>query len=148
MEQLVHIQDTDISVKEYNGQHDNGLNNRCIYVSLAYDGLVKVGVTKNYSKREKDLSSTEHGKIVKYFVTEKCINAFKVEKMIHEKLKEFNYFGEWYNADFDYIKKVVSGVFSDNAVFLKEIKPKETKARYKCDTMLDYFRRNEVLINE
>lgn len=123
------------------------MNNRLIYVALSLDGLIKIGVTKDYRKREKGLSNTEHGKIVKHFETGRCTNSFEVEKLIHEKMKPYQHFGEWYKTDFEYAVRIVKEIFSSTAVKEREIQRKDTKAKYRCDTLLDYFHRNEVEIN-
>lgn len=146
MSELVHIGDSDISKREYKNRHDNGLNYRSVYVAMATDGLVKVGVSKNYNKRERELSRTMHGKIMQNFTTEKCLNAFEVEKEVHNRLCEYRYFGEWYDVDFEYVVNLVKDVFAETALFESNT-TEETRAKYQCNTLLDYFHRNEVLVD-
>lgn len=149
MNELIHIGNVDISVKEYkNMEIFNRLNHRSIYVAMANDRLIKVGVTMDYSKRDKPLSNAGHGKIIRNFETEKCLNSFEVEREIHKRLDKYRCYGEWYKADFDFVVKTVKELFSKTAVLQKDAEPEKTKAKYRCNTLLDYFHRNEVLINE
>lgn len=121
------------------------LNHRLIYAVAFSDGLVKIGVTKEFSRREKALSNTEHGKITKCFKTERCVNSFEIEKVVHEKMRKYNYFGEWYKIDFDYAVSIIKELFSSLTVFEKAEKNNKS-TKYECDTLLDYFHRNEVEI--
>lgn len=119
---------------------------RSLYVVLAEDGLVKIGVTKNICHRVKGIRNSGHGKVINYFVTEKCKNSYSIEKMIHDELKKYMISGEWFNIPYksavDYVKKIFD-IYTDKC---KESISNQGKSVYACETLLDYFERKEVKV--
>ena len=117
---------------------------RSVYVILAEDGLVKIGVTKNIYQRVKNIRNYGHGKVVDYFATEKCKNSYSIEKMIHDGLNEYRISGEWFDIPYksavDNVKKIFE-IYTDKC---KETANDNMKSAYMCNTLLDYFDRKEV----
>lgn len=88
-----------------------------IYVILSENGNVKIGVSKNVEKRISAIKGASGYKIKDCFVTEKCSNAFEIEKMAHEYFKEKRLFGEWFKADFKEAVDVVKSLHENFSRF-------------------------------
>ena len=57
-----------------------------IYI-MECDGFYKVGVSQDVKKRQKQLQIGNGKKIKVLYSSNKCINAFEVENLIHKKYK-------------------------------------------------------------
>ena len=119
---------------------------RSLYVVLAEDGLVKIGVTKNIYHRVKGIRNSGHGKVVDYFVTEKCKNSYSIEKMIHDELKECMISGEWFDIPYKSAVDCVKEIFDVYTDKCKESVSNQEKSAYVCETLLDYFERKEAKV--
>lgn len=81
-----------------------------VYVFLADDETVKIGVSKNVEQRIKAIQSTSGKSIVKTFITEKCSNPYKIETVVLSHFSSKRCCGEWIKEDFDtaiaYVKEI------------------------------------------
>ena len=79
-----------------------GWNWKHIYAMLADDGKVKIGISKCVHDRVRKIENSKGVKITDYSYTEKCSNPYMIEQMIHEELKDFRHFGEWFTVTFEH----------------------------------------------
>ena len=76
-------------------------NPKCVYVLLASDNTVKVGVTKDFELRKRVVQN-QSGKLVKKsYSTEICSNAYEIENEVKKTLLPKRLCEEWYTEDYD-----------------------------------------------
>lgn len=95
----------------------NKWNWKNIYVMLADDGKVKIGVSKDVSKRIKSIENAKEVKIINTFKTKKCSNPHTVERACHELFKDNRVFGEWFDLNFEVAINGVKDIFNKYAKF-------------------------------
>lgn len=86
-------------VKEYNGITINTKSGH-VYVLLASDGSIKIGMSKNVPGRIKDIESTTKKTIVTYYVSEYIDDSLALESYMHMIFKNHRTKGEWFDVDF------------------------------------------------
>ena len=82
-------------------------NPKCVYVILAKDNTVKVGITSNFKRRMQEIQSTSGKKIVEYYKTDECSNAERIEALVKNEFKDKHILGEWFSCDFEEIRNSV-----------------------------------------
>ena len=89
------------------------MSNRSIYI-IEFNGLHKIGVSKNPTKRLKQFSLGKQAKIIHVYDS---VIPFKLESMLHDIFKHKKISGEWFKdlneEDIDYIKNFNEGVYSE-----------------------------------
>ena len=90
-------------------------NPKVVYVLLAKDKTVKVGITGNFEKRMCTIQTASGKEIVDYFHTPICSNANEIESKTKKKYKKYNILGEWFNCRFDKMVKFVKREFDANS---------------------------------
>lgn len=96
-------------VKKYSSSNCNGY----LYVILADNEEIKIGITKDVYVRFCDIEWQYGIKIKNWYVTESFENYPKLEKELHCKYSRFRIKGEWFNIDFH---KTVEYVQSINLI--------------------------------
>ena len=94
-----------------------GWNWKHIYAMLADDGKVKIGISKCVHDRVRKIENSKGVKITDYSYTEKCSNPYMIEQMIHEELKDFRHFGEWFTVTFEHAVSTMNSIFKKHAKF-------------------------------
>lgn len=94
-----------------------GWNWKHVYAMLADDGRVKIGISKCVHDRVREIENGKEVKITDYSYTEKCSNPYMVERMIHEELKDFRHFGEWFTVAFEHAVSTMDSIFKKYAKF-------------------------------
>ena len=94
-----------------------GWNWKHVYAMLADDGKVKIGISKCVHDRVKKIENSKEVKITNYSYTEKCSNPYMVERMIHEELKDFRHFGEWFTVAYEHAVSTMNSIFKKYAKF-------------------------------
>lgn len=92
-------------------------NWKSIYVFLAKDKKVKIGVSGDVQRRLKDIEYAAGIDIIDYFSTDLCSNPYLVEKICHEVFNDCRIFGEWFSVDFQDAVNGVKAVFDNHARF-------------------------------
>lgn len=92
----------------------NVKNPKVVYVLLAEDKSVKVGITCNFEKRMLAIQSSSGKRIIKYFHTPFCSNANEIEVKVKEKYKNKTILGEWFNCKFESMVRFVKKEFERN----------------------------------
>lgn len=88
-----------------------------IYVMLASDGRVKIGIGKDVNKQILEIQNTEEVKILKVYKTELCSNPYTIERMCHDFFKDRCSFGVWFNISYDDAVSTLEDFFKKNAEF-------------------------------
>lgn len=91
-----------------------------IYIFLSENGNVKIGVSKNVTKRIKTIEGASGYKICDFFITEKCSNAYEIENELHKHFSRNRLYGEWFNVDFREAVKATKEIYSRLSDFTKE----------------------------
>lgn len=79
-----------------------------VYVVFNPDtNRTKVGVSENMRQRLSNLIADSGCKLQLIYNTVRILNAEFYESKIHERLKEYNYLGEWFTLDCNKIKEIV-----------------------------------------
>lgn len=90
---------------------------KSVYVLLADDGSVKIGVSNNVSHRKHTLENYTGKTIVNYFYTNQCSNSFKIESMAHDYFSKDKIYGEWFNIDFRDACEYVKNLYDNFATY-------------------------------
>ncbi len=99
---------------------------KCVYVILFSDNIVKVGVSKDFESRIKIHKMNTHLDYIKYYTTEKCSNAFTIEKAVKKHFRKYARYGaEWLDVSFDTVKEFVEKTFNEIAEFADTTKVDE-----------------------
>lgn len=93
---------------------------KSVYVMKTDNGTIKIGISKDVSKRAKALNCLYPFNIIDFYKTKPCSNAFEIEKIMHTKFSKEKYFGEWFYADYDYTVSCLKNVFSKKAEFVEK----------------------------
>ncbi len=80
-----------------------------IYI-MECDGFYKVGVSQDVKKRQKQLQIGNGKKIKVLYSSNKCINAFEVENLIHKKYKTYQTTNEWFKCDLETVLSIISTI--------------------------------------
>lgn len=75
-------------------------NGGYVYILLADDKTVKVGITVNPYTRILQIESASGKNIIDWVVSNVCSNYREIEKNIHDEFKIYRLNGEWFNVDF------------------------------------------------
>ena len=86
-----------------------------VYVMLASDGRVKIGIGKDVDKQILEIQNTEEVKILKVYKTELCSNPYTIERMCHDFFKDRRSFGVWFNISYDDAVSALKDFFKKNA---------------------------------
>lgn len=89
---------------------------RYLYAIETEFGRLKIGYSINLQRRIYQFENLGGSRIVRSYFSEKCINAPQVEARLHQKLKEFNVFGEWYELSFEDAVKAIKETIADIGV--------------------------------
>lgn len=98
---------------------------KVIYVISDNQGITKIGVTKNFKKRVKNLSKTSGRIIVKEFKTTYCSNAFEIERELHKIYAPYRINGEWFKCDFEEAVIKTLSVFLNKSERIEKTEPKK-----------------------
>lgn len=99
---MIEIKNEIIAVNFDTAMNDKNIKNpKVVYVLLAEDKSVKVGITCNFEKRMLAIQSSSGKRIINYFHTPFCSNANEIETKAKEKYKNKNILGEWFNCKFE-----------------------------------------------
>lgn len=71
-----------------------------VYICLANDNTVKIGVTKYPYSRLRQIETSSGKEILNWYVKEPCKNYKEIEKQIHKEFKKCRLKGEWFNCNF------------------------------------------------
>lgn len=82
-------------------------NGGYVYILLAIDNTVKVGITVNPYKRIRNIETSSGKFISDWVLSSPCSNYRDIESSMHKKLKKFNLEGEWYEHSFEAIKQLL-----------------------------------------
>lgn len=84
-----------------------GKNGGYVYVLLANDNTVKIGVTMNPYKRISQIETASGKEIVDWFISEPCLNYTAIESKLHRYFSDARLKGEWFNIKYnDAIKEL------------------------------------------
>ena len=87
------------SLKETNGGY--------VYVLLANDSTVKIGVTINPYKRISQIETASGKEIVDWFISQPCLNYIDIENNLHNHFAKARLKGEWFDIKYnDAVKKL------------------------------------------
>lgn len=93
------------------------INEGKVYVFQNEIGLVKIGCSKNVSKRKKTLETQSGKRAIGFYCTSGCSNQYKVEQVAHRTLKKCRVEGEWFKCDFETAVQAVNDAFLSTAEF-------------------------------
>ena len=91
------IEQPTVSTREF---HKVFINPKAVYVLLAKDGTVKVGITSNFQKRLRAIQTASGKEIVKHYSTPMCSNAYRIENLAKSKFKKSQILGEWFECEY------------------------------------------------
>lgn len=92
-------------------------NWKSVYVLLASDGKVKIGISKDAASRTNAIEWSKEVRIMDVYSTALCSNPYSVERICHDSLKEYQVFGKWFEVDFDTAVEKVKDIFNEYARF-------------------------------
>ena len=92
---------------------------KSVYVLLADDGTIKIGVSKNVLQRIGALQGASGKKIIESFCTPKCSNAYFIESIILKHYLFNKTYGEWINGNYTEVVNYTKEIFEK----VKEFKP-------------------------
>ena len=95
---------------------------KVVYLLLAKDKSVKVGVTRDLEKRKNQLQNTSGKEIIDCFATGYCSNPYFLERLFKNNFVENRIVGEWYHVDFEVAKSFLTDIYISNAVKKKKEK--------------------------
>ena len=98
-----------------------------VYVLLANDNSVKIGVSNNVEHRKHVIENYIGKEIVKYHYTPLCSNPFKIENMAHKYFNKNNIYGEWFDIDYEEACRYVESLFDLCASFSYKSKKYENE---------------------
>ena len=114
--------------------HEVLIDPKTVYVLLAKDGTVKVGVTSNFQKRLCAIQTASGKEIIQYYSTPICSNVYRIENLTKNKFKKSQILGEWFDCEY---KAMVNSV--------KELFEKYHEIKYISSA--EYEKRCEKMIN-
>lgn len=91
---------------------------KSIYVLLADDNSVKIGVSNNIKHRINTLENQTGKRIINYYITKPCSNSYEIEKMAHIHFKNNRIYGEWFNIDFNEAYEYVKNLYKNMATYI------------------------------
>lgn len=91
-------------------------SNKLIYVVGYTDGIVKIGVTKDFKSR---ISALKNGRTPNKFYVALTSDGFDVESLSQKNIKEHNTNGEYFECDFEVAKSSVE-IFVKEPVILSD----------------------------
>lgn len=106
---------------------------KSIYIMQSENGEIKIGVSKNVEQRKRSIENNRMISVTRFYKTKPCSNAFDIEKLMHERFKDFRIRGEWFSCDMESAISVLDRVFEENAIF---------HISNRKETLFDYFRKN------
>ena len=112
---------------------------KSVYVLLADDGSVKIGVSNNVEYRKHVLENYTGKNITKTYFTPPCSNSFAIEKLSHTYFQENRIYGEWFNIDYSEACTYVSNLYSNMATYIYRNKIDDEKA------MIELFRKTHLI---
>lgn len=74
---------------------------KCLYIFQLSDKTVKIGVSKNPQQRINTLSKQSGKKVINQWISNLLINAFKIEKELHEFFSSKRLEGEYFQINFN-----------------------------------------------
>ena len=90
---------------------------KSIYVLLADDGTVKIGVSNNVNHRKRTIENYTGKIIQKFYYTSLCSNPFEIESNAHNHFKSNRIYGEWFDIDYDSACEYVKYLYNNMAIF-------------------------------
>ena len=103
------------NLKETNGGY--------VYVLLADDNTVKIGVTVNPFKRVSQIETASGKEIIDWTLSKPCSNYLEIEKELHDHFSKSRLKGEWFNIEYPEAKELL------NKFKLEDIQPQNLKDR-------------------
>lgn len=91
------------------------VNPKVIYVLLAEDNTVKVGITSNFAKRLSSIQSGSGKRIIEYYFTDFCSNAIEIETQIKSHFKEEKLLGEWFKCSYQKMVGYLKDLFKKSS---------------------------------
>lgn len=106
--------ENEIILKEVNGENDLYLlRPKSIYILLADDNSVKIGVSNNVKYRMNVLENQTGKTILKYYYTPQCSNSFEIESKMHKIFNNKKIYGEWFDIDYSEAVKELKDIFKN-----------------------------------
>ena len=90
---------------------------KSIYVLLANDGSVKIGVSNNVEHRKHTLENYTGKTIQEYYHTPLCSNPFEIEANAHNYFIEDRIYGEWFDIDYHKACEYVKNLYNTTATY-------------------------------
>ena len=100
---------------------------KSIYVLLANDGSVKIGVSNNVEHRKRTLENYTGKTIQEYYYTPLCSNPFEIESSAHNYFKENRIYGEWFDIDYNDACEYVRDLYDNIATYSYRNKSNDVK---------------------
>ena len=119
MNELIHIGNSDIS-------------NRHIYAAEFSNGNIKIGTSMNVEKRIDALEYQIGCKCLQYYSTDICQNCFEVERDVHDALRNYKTYGEWFSCKYEDAVNCLANTYSE-------------KSRRTCKTMNTELTARQIL---
>lgn len=110
------------------------VNPRVVYVLLANDETVKIGITKDFDTRVRTIRTTSGKEVIKTYHTDFCSNAEKLESLAKNHFMDYRILGEWFSCN-----------YCDAVKYIKRLYKKFSFCEYK--TKEEYERKSNQLIN-
>lgn len=83
---------------------------KCVYVLESSSGLVKIGVSQEFSRRKKIIESQSGHKITDDYFTDWLSNSYAVESKCHSLFSNSRVMGEWFDIPFKETVEVVKSI--------------------------------------
>lgn len=112
-------------------------NPKVVYLFLASDGTLKVGITKDLKARKSAISNQSGKEIIQIFSTEYCSNAIEIEKDFKLAYRDFKLKGEWYQLGYETAKTYIENSYKEKAVIKPRNKERELYKAF--DKLLDFI---------
>lgn len=93
----------------------NNTNGGYVYVLLANDKTVKIGITTNPYRRISQIETASGKDIIKWELTKPCSNFKDIERYLHKEFKKYRLKGEWFNVNFTDVIEVLSNIELEDA---------------------------------
>ena len=103
------------SLKKTNGGY--------VYVLLADDNTVKIGITINPFRRVSQIEAASGKEIIDWTISKPCSNCFEIEKELHNHFSKSRLKGEWFNIEYsEAVKELNKSKFKE--IYDYEVKDK------------------------
>lgn len=90
---------------------------QCVYVILASDNSVKIGITQNPKKRFNTIRTSSGKNLLETYNTDFCSNAGAIESLMKKKYRDKNINGEWFDISYPEAVTTLKTMFKEKAKF-------------------------------